>query len=144
MESSLAQETLALRSRPPCTGVPQRVPSECFLALFAPKGTQEALLAALRARCPEALKKHFMGHFPARAPGHSCKWRPESQLLISSCWPLNSRWTAIQIMCLELVGSDSPLTEKHNENATIMEPTTNICGSNKLLKLHLQRLIIQN
>ena len=33
----------------------------------------------LRARCPKALKKHSVGHFPARAPGHSCKWQPGSR-----------------------------------------------------------------
>ena len=47
-----------------CLGVPQRVLFECFLADLVLK---------------KALKKHSVGHFPGRAPGHSCKWRPGSQ-----------------------------------------------------------------
>ena len=39
-------------------GVPQRVLFECFLSLFEPHKRQKV---------------------PARAPGHSCKWRPGSQ-----------------------------------------------------------------
>ena len=63
-------------------GVPQRVLFECFLALLGlktPENTQKTLFGALRARLPKALGKHSLGHFPARAPEHSCKWRPGSQ-----------------------------------------------------------------
>ena len=49
---------------------------ECFLSAFwpffkpkTPEITQN----------PNALKKRSVGHFPARAPRHSCKWRPGSQ-----------------------------------------------------------------
>ena len=44
-----------------------------------PKNTQKALFGALRGRCPKLLKKHSVGHFQARAPEQSCKWRPGSQ-----------------------------------------------------------------
>ena len=57
-------------------------PQECFLSAFwrslapkTPKSTQKGLFGALGARCPKTLKKHSGGHFPARAPEHSCKWR---------------------------------------------------------------------
>ena len=30
--------------------------------------------------CRKLLKKHCVGHFQARAPEHSCKWRPGSQV----------------------------------------------------------------
>ena len=47
-----------------------------FWVLFEPQKCQKAF----RARCPKALKKHsVVGHFPAWASGHSCKWRPGSQ-----------------------------------------------------------------
>ena len=121
-----ASKPHALRSRPPFTGVPRgprrklphrvlfdcfcapgsECPTECFLIVFwrfwaqkAPKNTQKALFGALRARCSKALKKQF----PARAPGHSCKWRPGSQpirahdplriceFLAKKTWP-NSLW----------------------------------------------------
>ena len=36
----------------------------------------------------KALTKHSVGHFLARAPGHSWKWRPESQAS-SSTYPKN-------------------------------------------------------
>ena len=93
---------VALRPRPPFTGVPKgpgrkvargvrfecswapgsKCPKECFLTDFWHSWgcTQKSLSGALRARCPKALKKHSAGHFPARPPGHSCKWRPGSQL----------------------------------------------------------------
>ena len=48
-------------------------PKECFLSAFW------RLFWALRASCQKALKKPSVGHFRARAPGHSCKWRPGSQ-----------------------------------------------------------------
>ena len=50
-----------------------------FLAPKVPKSTQKALFGALRGRRPKLLKKHSVGHFQARAPEHSCKWRPGSQ-----------------------------------------------------------------
>ena len=65
-----------------CLGVPQRVLFECFLALLGPKtpkNTRQALFGALRGKCPKALEKHSVGHFPAWAPEHSCKRRPGSQ-----------------------------------------------------------------
>ena len=89
---------LTLRSRPPFTGgprglgqkVPHRVlfecfwapgsecPKECFSRAFGhfwgSKSTKS--FGALHARCPKPLKKHSVGHFPARAPGHSCEWWP--------------------------------------------------------------------
>ena len=73
--------------------VPQRVLFECFLAFFSPQNAQNTHthkkkkpththtpkknthFGALGARCPKTLKKHSGGHFPARAPEHSCKWR---------------------------------------------------------------------
>ena len=94
------------RSRPPFTGVlrglglkvPHGVlfeqfwapasecPKECFLSAFwrclapkTPNSTQKALFAALQGSFPKLLKKHSVGHFQARAPEHSCKWRPELQ-----------------------------------------------------------------
>ena len=67
--------------------VPQRVLFECFLALFfapkTPKSTRKALFGALGARCPKTLKKHSGGHFRARAPEHSCKWRLGFQFFTS-------------------------------------------------------------
>ena len=58
-------------------------PKECFGVLFGvfgakktSKSTQKALFGALGARCPKTAKKHSGGHFPVRAPEHSCKWRP--------------------------------------------------------------------
>ena len=95
-----------LRFRPPFTGVPRgarawKGPMECFLSKFGyphrsapksvfwvffgtldlkvPKGTQKALFGALRGGHPKLLKKHCVGHFQPRTPGHSCKSRPESQ-----------------------------------------------------------------
>ena len=65
-----------------CLGVPQRVLFECFLALLGLKNAKKhskSSLGALRGKCPKALEKHSVGHFPARAPQHSCKWRPGSQ-----------------------------------------------------------------
>ena len=54
-----------------------------FFGIFGPKkpqkATRKALFRALRGRCPKLLKKHSVGHFQARAPEHSCKWRPGSQ-----------------------------------------------------------------
>ena len=107
-------QTLRLRSRPPFTGVlrgpglkvPHGVlfeqfwapasecPKECFLSAFwpvfwalkVPKSTQKALFGALRGRCPKLLKKHSVGHFQARAPEHSCKWRPGSQHYAHVCF----------------------------------------------------------
>ena len=49
-----------------CLSVPQRVLFECFLACFRP-------------RQPKSTQKALRGALPARAPAHSCKWRPESQ-----------------------------------------------------------------
>ena len=104
------KDSLSLRSWPPFTGVlrgqgpkvPHGVlfeqfwapasecPKECFLGAFGhfkaqkmPKSTQKALLEALRGRCPKLPKKHSVGHFQARAPEHSCKWRPGSQVSLS-------------------------------------------------------------
>ena len=61
-------------------------PQECFSSALwpfsapkTPKNTQKALFGALRGRCPKSLKKHSVGHFPARAPEHSCKRQPGSQ-----------------------------------------------------------------
>ena len=45
-----------------------------------PKEHSKTLFGALQVRGPKALKKHSAGHSPARAPGHSCKWWPGSQL----------------------------------------------------------------
>ena len=91
---------VGLRSQPPFTGVPRAsgrklsafghlarsAPKSAFLSAFeriftpkVPKSTQKALFGALRAMCPKALTKHSVGHFPARGPGHSCKWRLGSQ-----------------------------------------------------------------
>ena len=56
-------------------------PKECscaFWGFWGPKSTRKALFGALRGRCPKLLKRHSMGHFQARAPQHSCKWRPGS------------------------------------------------------------------
>ena len=50
-----------------------------LLGTFGVKKLQQALFGAIGARRPKALKKHSVGHFPARAPGHSRKWRPGSQ-----------------------------------------------------------------
>ena len=67
-------------------------PTKCFLSAFwnsrflgpkVPKNTRKALFGALRARCPKSLKKHSVGHFQARGPGHSCKWRLGSQLFLT-------------------------------------------------------------
>ena len=62
-------------------------PKECLLSAFwrffspkSAKSTQKAHFGALRARCPKALEKRSVGHFPARGPGHSCKWRPREEL----------------------------------------------------------------
>ena len=38
--------------------------------------------------CPKALNKHSVGHFPAQAHGHSCKWRLGSQTFRR--WPMGS------------------------------------------------------
>ena len=76
-----------------------KCPAECLLSVFGhlaesapksvlsafwrslapkpPKSTQKALFVAFGPRCPKTLKKHF----PARAPEHSCKWRPGLQNL---------------------------------------------------------------
>ena len=64
-------------------GVPQGVLFGTLGAQKAPKSTQKTLFGALRARCPKALKKHSVGHFPAWSPGHSCKWRLGSKDKIS-------------------------------------------------------------
>ena len=60
--------------------VPQRVLFECFLAFFSPKNAKKhskSTLWGTRCQVPKTLKKHSGGgHFPARAPEHSCKWRP--------------------------------------------------------------------
>ena len=63
-----------------CLGVLPKVLFECFLGPKTPKSTQKALLGALRGRCSKLLKKHSAGHFQARAPEHSCKWQPGSQV----------------------------------------------------------------
>ena len=73
------------RHLPECSGARagKCPPPECFLSVFghlAPSASKSTL-GALGARCPKSLTKHSGGHFPARAPEHSRKWRPGSQLL---------------------------------------------------------------
>ena len=91
------------RSRPPFTGVPRtpglkvpngvffewfwaiasECPKKCFLSVFWPfwalKALKKTLLGALRGNRAKSLKKHSVGHFQARGPRHSCKWRLGSQ-----------------------------------------------------------------
>ena len=63
---------------------------ECFLSAFwrflGPKSAQKALkkhskstLWSTPRQVPEIAQKHSVGHFQARARGHSCKWRQGSQ-----------------------------------------------------------------
>ena len=81
---------------------PGKCPPECLLSVFghlapsAPKSVflsvfwrfwglnnaikhSKAIFGVFGARCPKTLGKHSGGHFPARAPEHSCKWRLGSQ-----------------------------------------------------------------
>ena len=45
--------------------------SWCFLAPTTPKNTRKHSVGHSKASAQE----HFVGHFPARATGHSCTWR---------------------------------------------------------------------
>ena len=66
--------------------LPQSAPKSAFWVRFGtfwakktPKSTEKELFGALRGKYPKALKKHSVGHFPAWALGHFCKWQPGSQ-----------------------------------------------------------------
>ena len=97
---------LCLRSLPPLTGVLQgpglkvphgvlfgqfwapasECPEECFLSAFGhvkaqktPTKHSKSTLRGTPRQVPKLPKKHSVGHFQARAPEHSCKWRQGSQ-----------------------------------------------------------------
>ena len=53
--------------------LPQRVLFESFWCLMSPKSAKKHSKSTLWGRCPKALKKHTVGHFPAWAAGHSCE-----------------------------------------------------------------------
>ena len=58
----------------------------CFLSNFGTflRSAPQRVLRGVghfEVRSPKSLKKHPLGHFPARVPGHSCRWRPGSQVL---------------------------------------------------------------
>ena len=65
--------------------MPWSDPKSVFRVLLGTLGAKnakehsKALFGALRGKCPKSLEKHSVGHFQARAPEHSCKWRPGSQ-----------------------------------------------------------------
>ena len=62
--------------------VPQRVLLECFLAFLGlnnAKKHSRSTLWGTRSQVPNNTQKALRGHFPARAPEHSCKWRLGAQ-----------------------------------------------------------------
>ena len=74
---------MALQSRPPFTEVLRaragKCPTERFLSAFGhlPRSAPRSFFVVLFGTL--AKKKNSVGHFPARAPEHSCKWWPGSR-----------------------------------------------------------------
>ena len=65
-----------------CLRVPQRVLFGCFLAFFRPKKAKKhskSTLWGTPRQLPKIAQKALRGALQARAPQHSCKWRPGSQ-----------------------------------------------------------------
>ena len=62
---------------------------ECFSAFSGPKKRQKALKKHSSGHCKAGAqncsKSTLSERFQARAPGHSCKWRPGSQHHVSKC-----------------------------------------------------------
>ena len=64
---------------------PSECPKECFLSAFwrflSPESTKKHPKNTpwnTRSQVPKIAQKTLRGHFPVRAPWHSCKWRLES------------------------------------------------------------------